>query len=77
MIDEQDKKVISLIQGNLPLDPSPFALLAHKIGIDEDEFIDRVKSLKERGYYPAVRGHLASPGGRVQFKCHGRLVSTG
>ena len=49
MIDEQDKKVISLIQGNLPLDPSPFALLAHKIGIDEDEFIDRVKSLKERG----------------------------
>lgn len=49
MIDEQDKKVISLIQGNLSLDPSPFALLAKKIGMDEDEFIDRVKSLKERG----------------------------
>ena len=49
MIDEQDKEVISLIQGDLPLDPSPFALLAKKIGMDEDEFIDRVKSLKERG----------------------------
>ena len=49
MIDEQDKKVISLIQGDLPLDPNPFALLAKKIGIDEDVFIDRVKSLKEQG----------------------------
>ena len=49
MIDEQDKKVISLIQGDLPLGPSPFSLLAKKIGMDKDEFIDRVKSLKERG----------------------------
>jgi len=49
MIDEQDKKVISLIQGDLPLDPSPFALLAKKSGMNEDEFIDRIKSLKEQG----------------------------
>ena len=49
MIDAQDKKVISLIQGDLPLDPSPFALLAKKSGMNEDKFIDRIKSLKERG----------------------------
>ena len=49
MIDERDKKIISLIQGDLPLDPSPFALLAKKSGMNEDEFIDRVKDLKERG----------------------------
>ncbi|HDZ91748.1 MAG: AsnC family transcriptional regulator [Deltaproteobacteria bacterium] len=49
MIDEQDKKVISLIQGDLPLDPRPFALLAQRLGMDEDEFIRRIKRLKERG----------------------------
>ena len=49
MIDEQDKRVISLIQGDLPLDPNPFALLAKKSGMGEDKFIDRIKNLKERG----------------------------
>lgn len=49
MIDELDKKVIHLIQGDLPLDPRPFALLAQKIGISEEEFVRRVKFLKERG----------------------------
>lgn len=44
-----DKKVISLIQGDTPLDPRPFAVMARKIGISEEEFIKRVKTLKERG----------------------------
>jgi DNA-binding Lrp family transcriptional regulator len=49
MIDDKDKKIIGLIQGDLPLDPRPFALLADKIGITEDEFIGRVRSLLEKG----------------------------
>ncbi len=49
MIDELDKKIIGLIQGDLPLDPRPFAVLAEKIGIREDEFVEKVKSLKKRG----------------------------
>jgi DNA-binding Lrp family transcriptional regulator len=49
MIDELDKKVIGLIQGDLPLDPRPFAVMAERIGISEDEFVERVRSLKERG----------------------------
>jgi siroheme decarboxylase len=49
MIDEQDKKIISLIQGDLPLDPRPFAVLAGKIGIAEDQFINRVKVMVEDG----------------------------
>lgn len=48
-IDEQDRKVISLIQGDLPLDPKPFTVLAEKIGMDEEAFILRVRHLKERG----------------------------
>ncbi|MBN1102982.1 MAG: Lrp/AsnC family transcriptional regulator [Deltaproteobacteria bacterium] len=49
MIDETDKKVIALIQGDLPLDPKPFALLAERIGVSEKEFLARVASLKKKG----------------------------
>ncbi len=49
MIDDIDKKVIRLIQGDLPLDPRPFAVLAEKAGISEEEFVQRVASLKKRG----------------------------
>lgn len=49
MIDELDKKVIRLIQGDLPLDLEPFAILAEEIGISENQFIGRINELKERG----------------------------
>jgi siroheme decarboxylase len=49
MIDDTDKRIISLIQGDLPLDPRPFAALAEKTGISEDEFIARLKAMVEEG----------------------------
>jgi DNA-binding Lrp family transcriptional regulator len=48
VIDALDRKIIQLIQGDLPLDPRPFAVLAETIGISEEEFVNRVKSLKRR-----------------------------
>ena len=49
MIDDVDKKVMRLIQGDLPLDLRPFAALAEKAGISEHEFVERVAALKRRG----------------------------
>ena len=49
MVEDIDKKIISLIQKDLPVHPKPFALMAEKIGISEGEFIRRVKRLKENG----------------------------
>ncbi|MBW1924917.1 MAG: AsnC family transcriptional regulator [Deltaproteobacteria bacterium] len=49
MIDERDKQVIRLIQGDIPVAPRPFALLAGKTGMDEEEFIRRVRRLQEEG----------------------------
>jgi siroheme decarboxylase len=49
MIDELDKKIISLIQGDLPLTLRPFSVLADMIGIPEDQFINRVRALMEDG----------------------------
>ncbi len=49
MIDEIDKKIIKLIQGDLPLDERPFAVMAEKIGLSEEIFIARIRELKKRG----------------------------
>ena len=49
LIDDLDKKIIALIQGDLPLDPRPFAVMADQLGITEDEFMGRVRSLKKEG----------------------------
>ena len=49
MIEDIDKKIISQIQKDLPVHPQPFALMAEKIGISEEAFIERVKSLKQSG----------------------------
>ena len=49
LIDELDKRIIALIQGDLPLDPRPFAVMAGQLGITEDEFMERVRSMKEEG----------------------------
>ena len=49
MIDNIDKKIIALLQKDLPLDKEPFDLLADQIGIEEDRLLDRIKAMKERG----------------------------
>ncbi len=49
MLDEIDKKIIGQIQKDLPVHPRPFALMAEKIGITENAFIERVRHLKENG----------------------------
>lgn len=49
MVDELDKKIISFIQGDLPLDKRPFALVAEKAGISEEEYIERIQNLKKSG----------------------------
>ena len=49
MIDDIDKKIISLLQKDLPLHPRPFDLMANRLGIDEEQFIERAKSLKKIG----------------------------
>jgi DNA-binding Lrp family transcriptional regulator len=49
MIDELNKKVIRLIQGDLPVEDRPFAVLAEQAGIGEEDFIERVRNLKKQG----------------------------
>ena len=49
MVDRLDKKIIRLIQGDLPLDVAPFSVMAEKIGISEKAFLTRVQAMKDQG----------------------------
>lgn len=48
-IDDTDKKIISVIQKDIPLLQRPFAVMAEQIGITEDQFIVRLKRLMQDG----------------------------
>jgi DNA-binding Lrp family transcriptional regulator len=48
MIDEVDKQIIHYLQGDLPVTACPFAVMAEKIGVSEEELLDRMESLKKR-----------------------------
>ncbi|MCJ7809016.1 MAG: Lrp/AsnC family transcriptional regulator [Desulfobulbaceae bacterium] len=49
MITEKDRKIISLIQGDIPLDARPFAIMAEQAGMEEEDFINGIKDLRKRG----------------------------
>ncbi|RLG59658.1 MAG: Lrp/AsnC family transcriptional regulator [Candidatus Hydrothermarchaeota archaeon] len=49
MMDDKDRKILELIQEDLPLTKRPFKSIADRLGVAEEEVIDRIKRLKEQG----------------------------
>lgn len=47
-LDETDKKIIRLLQKDIPLESRPFAALAREVGLTEEEVIERIKKLKRQ-----------------------------
>ena len=48
-LSPEDKKIIRMIQGDLPVSPTPFGSLAKKAGIGEKEFLKRIRQFIRRG----------------------------
>jgi DNA-binding Lrp family transcriptional regulator len=48
-LSERDKRIISYVQGDLPLASRPFAPLARELGIGEEEVVARLRELAEAG----------------------------
>ena len=48
MITDLEKKVIALLQTDIPVVQRPFRQMAEKIGITEDQFLDVLTNLNER-----------------------------
>lgn len=55
-MDEMDKRILNIIQAELPVDNRPFLKIAGQVGITEDEVIDRLKKLKEKGFIRRIGG---------------------
>ena len=49
MLNEQDRRLIAEIQGGLPLTSRPFAAVGERIGLGEQEVIERIAALQESG----------------------------
>ena len=49
MVDDPDKKIIGLLQDDMPMDPRPFAIMAGQVGITEEQFLSMVKSMVDSG----------------------------
>jgi len=63
MFEENEKKVIALIQGDIPVVENPYRVLAEKAGISEEKFIAILKKLKDNGIirrYGATLRHQKS-----------------
>lgn len=45
-IDAIDKRIIARLQGDLPLEPRPFAGLAAELGLSEAQVVERITRLK-------------------------------
>ena len=49
MLDATDKKILDLIQEEIPLVSRPFKAIGQKLGLSEEEVLKRLKGLKEEG----------------------------
>ncbi|MCK9229169.1 MAG: Lrp/AsnC family transcriptional regulator [Syntrophales bacterium] len=48
-MDDRDRTLLTMLQGDFPLEKNPIAVVAGRLGMDEGDVRDRVKRLKEEG----------------------------
>jgi len=48
-LDNVDRELLDLLQNNFPIAAAPYAIIGEKLGIDESDIINRIKTMKENG----------------------------
>lgn len=59
-LDNTDKKILNMIQGEFPLTERPFKDIGKRTGLTEEETLERVIRLKQRGYIRRI-GPILEP----------------
>jgi DNA-binding Lrp family transcriptional regulator len=44
-----DREIIRFIQGDIPVEPRPFASLANRLNLSEEEIVERIRDLQDQG----------------------------
>lgn len=68
IMDEINKKILNMLQNEFPLVPCPFQVVADRLGIREEDVLDRVKKLKDDGvirrigavFDPRMQGYVST-----------------
>ena len=45
-LDTMDRRILDIIQTDFPLESRPYAIIAERLGITEQEALDRVNALR-------------------------------
>lgn len=73
-MDEIDKKILNILQKEFPLAEEPFAVVAEKCGISEEETLARVRKMKEEGIIRRIGAVFdGAKLGRVSTLCAARV----
>ena len=48
-LEEIKKKIVSRLQGDIPIEKEPFKKIAGELGLDEDELLAKLKEMEEEG----------------------------
>lgn len=48
-LDSTDKKILDIIQTDFPIAPRPYKIIGEKVGISEEEALNKVVNLKDQG----------------------------
>ena len=57
-LDAVDKAILNRIQSDFPIDPRPYQAIAHDLGLQEAQVLDRVRALKAAGVIRRLGGNL-------------------
>jgi DNA-binding Lrp family transcriptional regulator len=59
LIDETNKDILNCIQLDFPIHPRPFKVLGEKLGISEDDLINRIREMKEAMLIRRIGGNFS------------------
>ncbi len=59
-MDDLDKRLLDIIQSDLPLTARPYAAVGERLGLTEAEVLARVRALKGRGVIRRIGGNFQS-----------------
>jgi DNA-binding Lrp family transcriptional regulator len=58
-IDDINKEILNTIQVNFPIDARPYRVIAEKLGLSEDELIERISQMKDDVLIRRIGGNFS------------------